>query len=100
MAMTSNWAFSLLEALVTALKMTFLTCRFMAERNYRGFLSEPVRLNTADLNLDRSGSVPGGDDGGTAAQPNGASAKAPAKRNGPLKKSTARKPGRSSGAVK
>lgn len=69
----------------------------MAERNYRGFLSEPVRLNTADLNLDRSGSVPGGGGPGTAAQPTGAPAKGAAKRGGPPRKSTARKPGRSSG---
>lgn len=77
-----------------------VTCRFMAERNYRGFLSEPVRLNTTDLNLDRSGSVPGGGGhSGTSAQPNGAPAKGAAKRGGPLKKSTARKPGRSSGVA-
>lgn len=68
----------------------------MAERNYSGFLSEPVRLNTADLNLDRSGSAP---DGAAAAPASGAMVRAPAKRNKPLKKSTARKPGRGSGAA-
>lgn len=73
---------------------------FTAERNYKGFLSEPVRLNTADLNLDRSGSVAGnsgGDDGVVVVQPNGAPLKAPAKRPAPAKKPLAKKPGRSSG---
>lgn len=76
--------------------------RFTAERNYKGFLSEPVRLNTADLNLDRSGSVAGnsgGDDGVGAIQPNGAPLRAPAKRPAPAKKPPAKKPGRSSGTT-